>query len=63
MFRRLRQSLRRARGLAEKSDRAMVAGAAARAKEMVERPGTLAPPLSAFGQVAAVMAAQDAEDP
>lgn len=51
------------RELAEKSDRAMVAGAAARAKEMVERPGTLAPPPSAFGQVAAVMAAQDAEDP
>ena len=51
--------------LAEESDRAMVAGAAACAKEMVQRPGTLAPPPSAFGQVAAVTAAQDtaSEDP
>ncbi len=53
------------RELAEESDRAMVAGAAACAKEMVQRPGTLAPPPSAFGQVAAVTAAQDtaSEDP
>ena len=36
-----------------------------RAKEMVQRPGMLAPPPSAFGQVAAVTAALDntSEDP
>jgi uncharacterized membrane protein len=45
------------RELAEESDRAMVARAAACAKEMVQQPGTLAPPPSAFGQGAAVTAA------
>jgi uncharacterized membrane protein len=47
------------RELPEESDRAMIASAAARATEVVERPGTLAPPPSAFGQVAAAAAAQD----
>jgi uncharacterized membrane protein len=47
------------RELSEESDRAMIASAAARATEVVERPGTLAPPPSAFGQVAAAAAAQD----
>jgi uncharacterized membrane protein len=47
------------RELPEESDRAMVVGAADRATEVVERPGTLAPPPSAFGQVAAATAAQD----
>jgi uncharacterized membrane protein len=53
------------RELADESDRAMVTGAAARAKEMVQQPGALAPPPSAFGQVAAVTAALDttSEDP
>lgn len=41
------------RELAEESDRATVIGAAQRATEVVERPGTLAPPPSTFGQVAA----------
>ena len=41
------------RDLAEESDRAMVAGAAACAIDVVEHPGALAPPPSAFGQVAA----------
>jgi uncharacterized membrane protein len=45
------------REFADESDRAMVAGAAAQATEVVERPGTLAPPASAFGQVAAAEAA------
>lgn len=45
------------RGLADEADRAMVVGAAARATEVVEKPGTLAPPSSAFGQVAAAQAA------
>lgn len=45
------------RELTDESDRAMVVGAAARATEVVERPGTLAPPASAFGQVAAAQAA------
>jgi hypothetical protein len=36
--------------LAEESDFAMVAGAAARATEVVERPGTLVPPPSASGR-------------
>nr|WP_191498194.1 DUF2254 family protein [Mycobacterium simulans] len=45
------------RELTDESDRAMVVGAAARATEVVERPGTLAPPPSAFGQVAAAKAA------
>jgi hypothetical protein len=35
----------------------MVAGAAAKATEVVDRPGTLAPPPSAFGMVAAAAAA------
>jgi uncharacterized membrane protein len=41
------------RELPDESDRAMVAGAAARATEVVELPGSLAPPPSAFGQAAA----------
>ena len=45
------------RELTEESDRAMVAGAAAQAAEVVDRPGTLAPPPSAFGMVAAAAAA------
>ncbi|OSC41069.1 DUF2254 domain-containing protein [Mycobacterium decipiens] len=45
------------REFADESDRAMIVGAAARATEVVERPGTLAPPASAFGQVAAAKAA------
>lgn len=45
------------REFADESDRAMVLGAAARATEVVERPGTLAPPPSTFGQVAAAQAA------
>ena len=47
------------RELPEKSDRAMIAGAAACVTEMLDKPGSLAPPPSAFGQVAAVAAAQD----
>jgi uncharacterized membrane protein len=47
------------RELPEKSDRAIIASAAARATEVVEKPGSLAPPPSAFGQVAAAAAAQD----
>ena len=50
------------RELADESDRAMV-GAAACAKEMVQRPGTLAPPPSAFGQVAAATAASECVTP
>lgn len=46
------------RELPEVSDRAMVTGAAACATEIVERPGTLAPSASAFGQVAAARAVQ-----
>lgn len=42
--------------LTDESDRAMVVGAAARAMEVVERPGTLAPPPSTFGQVAGAKA-------
>lgn len=45
------------RGLADEADRALVDGAAAQATEVVEKPGTLAPPSSAFGQVAAAQAA------
>ena len=45
------------RELTEESDRAMVAGAAAKATEVVDRPGTLAPPPSAFGMVAAAAVA------
>jgi uncharacterized membrane protein len=45
------------RDLAEESDRAMVTSAAARALEVVARPGTLAPPASAFGMGAAAKAA------
>lgn len=44
------------RVLADESDRTMVESAAARATEVVDRPGTLAPPPSTFGQVAAVKA-------
>ncbi|KZS80547.1 MULTISPECIES: DUF2254 domain-containing protein [Mycobacterium] len=45
------------RDLAEESDQAMVVSAAARASEVAEKPGTLAPPSSVFGQVAAAQAA------
>jgi uncharacterized membrane protein len=45
------------RELAEESDRAMVARAAAAAAGVVQRPGTLAPPASAFGMAAAAAAA------
>ena len=47
------------RELPEKSDRAVIASAAALATEVVDKPGSLAPPPSAFGQVAAAAAAQD----
>jgi uncharacterized membrane protein len=50
------------RELAEPSDRAMVAGAAARATQVVEEPGTPAPPPSTFGMVAAAAAAAAAHD-
>jgi uncharacterized membrane protein len=50
------------RELAEESDCAMVVGAAARASEVVARPGTLAPPPSAFGMTAAAAAASAEED-
>lgn len=45
------------REFADESDRSLVVGAAARAREVAEHPGTLAPPPSAFGQVAAATAA------
>jgi uncharacterized membrane protein len=45
------------REFTEEHDVAMVAGAAARATEVVQRPGTLAPTPSTFGQVAAAAAA------
>jgi hypothetical protein len=45
------------RDLSEESDRAMVARAAAAATGVVERPGALAPPASAFGMTAAAAAA------
>jgi uncharacterized membrane protein len=45
------------RELAEESDRAMVARAAAGATEVVRRPGTLAPSPSTFGMAAAAAAA------
>ncbi|POX92037.1 DUF2254 domain-containing protein [Mycobacterium kansasii] len=55
------------RELADEADRALVVSAAARATEVVENPGTLAPSSSAFGQVAAAQAAAStitaAEDP
>jgi uncharacterized membrane protein len=51
-----------ARELPDESDRAMITVAAASATEVVERPGTLAPPPSAFGQVAAAKAASAAPD-
>jgi uncharacterized membrane protein len=47
------------RELPEKSDRAMVTRAARHANEVVARPGTLAPPPSAFGQVASAAATED----
>jgi uncharacterized membrane protein len=50
------------RELPEESDRALVASAAARATEVVEHPGTLAPPASAFGMTAAAVAASSCED-
>jgi uncharacterized membrane protein len=46
------------RHLTEPSDRAMVAGAAAQARAVAEHPGTLAPPPSAFGMVAAAAACE-----
>lgn len=48
------------RELTEESDRAMVVGAAASATEVVNTPGTFAPPPSTFGQVAAAAAAASA---
>jgi uncharacterized membrane protein len=48
------------REFTEESDRAMLADAVARATEVVQRPGTLAPPPSAFGMVAAARAAASA---
>ena len=48
--------------LSEPSDRAMVAGAAARAIDVVEHPGTLPPPPSAFGMLASVQAAMASSD-
>ncbi|CAM4228153.1 hypothetical protein MB901379_03598 [Mycobacterium basiliense] len=45
------------REFADESDRALVVNAAAQATQVLERPGTLAPPSSAFGQVAAAKAA------
>jgi uncharacterized membrane protein len=45
------------RDLPEESDGAMVARAATAATGVVERPGTLAPPASAFGMTAAAAAA------
>jgi uncharacterized membrane protein len=51
------------RELAEESDRATVIGAAQRATEVVERPGTLAPPPSTFGQVAAAAVLDDDGEP
>ncbi len=45
------------REFTEESDRAMVAAAAAHATKVVERPGMLAPPQSAFGMAAAAAAA------
>jgi uncharacterized membrane protein len=50
------------RELPEESDRTMVVGAAARATEVVEQPGKLAPPASVFGQVAAAVAADTVPD-
>ncbi len=47
------------RELSEPSDRAMVA-AAANATAVVSQPGTLAPPPSIFGQVAAAAAIREA---
>jgi uncharacterized membrane protein len=49
------------RELPAESDRALVSSAAARATEVVERPGTLAPPASAFGMVAAAAADTDTD--
>jgi uncharacterized membrane protein len=48
------------REFTEESDRAMLADVVARATEVVQRPGTLAPPPSAFGMVAAARAAASA---
>ncbi len=45
------------RDLTDESDRALVIGAATQATEVVAQPGTLAPPSSAFGQMAAAKAA------
>jgi len=47
------------RELVEDSDRAMVAAAAACATDVVEHPGALAPPASAFGMVAAAKAVEE----
>ncbi|WP_102143676.1 DUF2254 domain-containing protein [Mycobacterium hubeiense] len=48
------------RELTDEADRELVIGAATRATDVVNRPGTLAPPPSVFGQVAAVAAASAA---
>lgn len=49
--------------LKEESDRALVIGAATRAAQVVKQPGTLAPPPSAFGQMAAAEAAASTVGP
>jgi uncharacterized membrane protein len=51
------------RELSEPSDRAMVAAAGVGATAVVSQPGTLAPPPSTFGQVAAAAAIRGAADP
>jgi hypothetical protein len=51
------------RELSEPSDRAMVAAAGVSATAVVSQPGTLAPPPSTFGQVAAAAAIRGAADP
>jgi uncharacterized membrane protein len=51
------------RELKDEADRAMLVGAAACAIEVVERPGTPAPPPSAFGMVAAATAASECVTP
>ncbi len=54
--------VRASQDLSEPSDREMVAGAAARAIDVVEHPGTLPPPPSAFGMLASVQAAMASSD-
>jgi uncharacterized membrane protein len=50
------------RELTEQSDRAMVARAAAAAMDVVEHPGTLAPPSTMFGMVAAAAASASSRE-